>query len=59
MQRANHTDHAPLRGDSWRKQLFYLELEEARLERRRAQAKRHAIWVGVALGILGSLAFYL
>lgn len=52
--------HEPsLRRDDWRAELFYDQIGEQRAARRRAKAMRHAMWFGVALGVIGSFAFYL
>ncbi len=48
-----------VRRDAWRIQLFHEQIAEDAAARRRAKAMRHAVWFGVALGILGSFAFYL
>jgi hypothetical protein len=48
-----------VRRDAWRIQLFHEQIAEEAAASRRAKAMRHAVMFGVALGILGSLAFYL
>ncbi len=45
--------------DAWRVQSFYDEMAEKAAERRRAKAMRHAVMFGVALGLIGSVAFLL
>jgi hypothetical protein len=48
-----------VRRDAWRIQLFHEQIADEAAARRRAQKMRHAVMFGVALGILGSFAFYL
>ncbi len=48
-----------VRRDAWRIQLFHEQIAEEAATRRRAKAMRHAVMFGVALGVLGSFAFYL
>ncbi len=48
-----------VRRDAWRIQLFHEQIVEEAAARQQAQAMRRAVWLGVALGILGSLALSL
>jgi hypothetical protein len=47
------------RCEDWRVQRFRDEIAEERAARLRAKKMRHAMWFGVALGLIGSFAFYL
>jgi hypothetical protein len=47
-----------VRRDAWRIELFHEQIAEESAARRRAKAMRHAVWFGVALGVLGSIAVY-
>jgi hypothetical protein len=48
-----------VRRDAWRIQLFHEQIAEEAAARRAAQTMRRAMWAGVALGVLGSVALYL
>lgn len=47
------------RRDDWRTQQFHDEIAEARVVRQRAERMRRVMWLGVLLGAIGSLAFYM
>lgn len=48
-----------VRRDAWRIQLFHEQIAEESAARERQKAMRHAVMFGVALGLIGSVAFYL
>ena len=48
-----------VRRDAWRIALFHEQIAEESAARRATEKMRYAMWAGVALGVLGSAAFYL
>lgn len=53
-----HGETQSARRDAWRTQLFHEQIAEEAAQRRRAQAMRSAVIVGVVLGLVASVAMY-
>ena len=59
MKALNHyRETQSVRRDAWRIELFHEQIAEEAAARRRAEAMRTAVMVGIVLGVVASVALY-
>jgi hypothetical protein len=54
-----YRENQSVRRDAWRIQLFHEQIAEEAAARRRAEAKRAAVIIGIVLGVVASVVIYI